>query len=68
MACIKTEKMAIMCGKLDYVDLFVIVIVIVFDRMLVSSLSDGESGIHTDSAASSYSYRWDEQAPLLRSD
>lgn len=66
MACIKTEKMALMCGKLDYVDLFVIVIV--FDRMLVSSLSDGESGIHTDSAASSYSNRWDEQAPLLRSD
>ncbi|XP_015749667.1 PREDICTED: sugar phosphate exchanger 2-like [Acropora digitifera] len=37
-------------------------------EMLASSLSDGESGIHTDSAASSYSNRWDEQAPLLGSE
>lgn len=56
--------MTLMCGKFDCVDLFVTVIV--FDRMLASSLSDRESGIHTDSAASSYSNRWDEQAPLLR--
>ena len=62
MACIQTKTMALMCGKFDYVDLFVIVIV--FHRMLASSLSDRESGIHTDSAASS----WDEQAPLLGSE
>ncbi|KAK2573851.1 Glucose-6-phosphate exchanger SLC37A2 [Acropora cervicornis] len=36
-------------------------------EMLASSLSDRESGIHTDSAASSYSNSWDEQAPLLGS-
>lgn len=64
MACIQTKKMALMCGKFDYVDLFVIV----FRRMLASSLSDRESGIHTDSAASSYSNRSDEQAPLLGSE
>lgn len=64
MAYIQTKKMALMCGKFDYVDLFVIV----FHRMLASSLSDRESGIHTDSAASSYSNHWDEQAPLLGSE
>lgn len=37
-------------------------------EMLASSLSDRESGIHTDSAASSYSNHWDEQAPLLGSE
>lgn len=66
MAYIQTKKMALMCGKFDYVDLFVIVIV--FHRVLASSFSDRESGIHTDSAASSYSNRWDEQAPLLGSE